>query len=560
MAEQKTAQHVFIEGENLEVLRVLQKSYFGRVKMIYIDPPYNTGNDSFVYPDDYTERLSDYKKRTGLADENGFINKQDLWRKNSKESGQYHSVWLSMMYPRLYLARNLLDVDYGLIFISIGNDEVENLRLLCNEIFGEENFIADLIWRNGRTAAAHFTLEHEHILCFSRNKEKLDFFKFNGDETVSDRTIKKAGEKNPYSEISFLKGIRFDCEDKVFPTEFGVAEKVFITKGTFECLDGKLANNVTIKAGWAMKDMIESWLSGEDVIDQKGQKVTSFFFKNNGVLQYEKEKGTIHPKSIIENISTKKGTSDFKKLFKDDLFSYPKPTELVKSLAQYTSTENDIILDFFAGSGTTAQAVMELNLEDGGNRQCICVQMPEVLDETSEAHKAGYRTIADITRARITKVIAKLKAEKPMLTQNLACANFTLTPSHFKVWQPDVLGDAAIMQQLELHQQAEHPASLQQNMLTELLLKMGLGLVGVEAKASLISVADTEIYAVSLPESGLLWLCFNPYKTALKAEIVKAKPQQIVFLNSCFIGSNADEQLTNLELELKQQHIKLTVI
>ena len=542
--ESQNAQHVFIEGENLEVLRVLQKSYFGRVKMIYIDPPYNTGNDSFVYPDDYTERLSDYKKRTGLSDENGFINKQDLWRKNSKESGQYHSVWLSMMYPRLYLARNLLRDD-GVIFISIDDNEAANLKLLCDEVFGAENFVAQLVWKSrqnkdNRTITG-VSNDHEYVFCYSKNSE---YRSLKGSERKADSYSNPdndaRGKWASGNMVGLLsESLRPNCHYDLINPDTNI-------------------NYRKPKLGWrydnnTMQKLIqERRIIWPLVITGRPRRKVFLSELSNDLAGFS---------SIVgDSIYTRHGTAEIELLFDNRFFDFPKPPALIKSLVLQSSNQDDIILDFFAGSGTTAQAVMELNLEDGGNRQAICVQMPETLDETSEAYKAGYRTIAEITRARITKVIAKLKAEKPMLTQDLACANFTLTPSHFKVWQPDVAGEAAIMQQLELHQQAEHPASLQQNMLTELLLKMGLGLAGVEAKTSLIAVAKTEIYAVSSPESGLLWLCFNPYKTALKAEIVKAKPQQIIFLNSCFVGSNADEQLTNLQLELQQHDIKLTVI
>ena len=167
------ARHIFIEGENLEVLRTLQKSYFGKVKMIYIDPPYNTGNDSFVYPDDYTERQDEYKKRTGLTNGEGYLNKQDLWKKNVKESGQFHSVWMSMMYPRLYLSRNLLRED-GVIFISIDDNEQANLKMLCDEVFGEENFVGQIVWQKKTGAGAKtngFITLHEYVLCYSKNSE-----------------------------------------------------------------------------------------------------------------------------------------------------------------------------------------------------------------------------------------------------------------------------------------------------------------------------------------------------------------------------------------------------
>ena len=248
---------------------------------------------------------------------------------------------------------------------------------------------------------------------------------------------------------------------------------------------------------------------------------------------------------------------------------FPKSPKLLSKIVQIGAGKESIVLDFFAGSGTTAHAVMELNAEDGGNRQCISVQMPEVLEETSEAYKAGYRTIADITRARIDKVIAKLKAEKSDLfndgAQNLACAHFTLAPSNFKVWRGDVTSADALREQLALFQSTEKAGQAQATdaqtaMLAELLLKHGLGALGVHAISSPKLVAGVTVHRVLMPDDKTMWLCFEPYTEALKDEMVKAQPAQVVLLNSCFVGDKADEQLANLKLELAGLDIGLTVI
>lgn len=255
-----------------------------------------------------------------------------------------------------------------------------------------------------------------------------------------------------------------------------------------------------------------------------------------------------------------------KELFEGkSFFDTPKPVDLVKFFLTISAREG-LILDFFAGSGTTAQAVLELNLEDAGNRQCICVQMPEVLEETSEAYKAGYRTIADITRARIDKVIAKLKTEHPDKTADLACAQFTLAPSNFKVWRSDVSDVAAVREQLGLFQSAEKnghapkASDAQIAMLAELLLKHGLGALGVHAISKPVQLTGVMVHRVLMHDDKQLWLCFEPYSAALKDEIVKAKPAQVILLNSCFVGETADELLSNLQLELAGLDIGLTVI
>jgi adenine-specific DNA-methyltransferase len=260
------------------------------------------------------------------------------------------------------------------------------------------------------------------------------------------------------------------------------------------------------------------------------------------------------------------GTKELMRLFDGKkLFDTPKPVRLINEVLKLSVDNNSIILDFFAGSGTTAHAVMELNAEDGGNRQCISVQMPEKLDEASEAYKAGYRTIADITRARVDKVIAKLKAENQLTTQDLACAHFTLAPSNFKVWRGDVTTAEALREQLSIFQTAEkQPTSASENtqtaMLTELLLKHGLGALGVHAISKPRQVAGVTVHRVLMADNKTMWLCFETYSHALKDEIIKAMPAQVIMLNSCFVCTHADEQLANLQLELAGLDIGLMVI
>ncbi|MCB5188650.1 site-specific DNA-methyltransferase [Methylobacillus caricis] len=573
------APHMLIEGENLEVLRVLQKSYYGKVKMIYIDPPYNTGNDSFVYPDDYSETLEEYQKRTGELSEVGYLNKQTLWKKNSKESGQYHSAWLSMMYPRLYLARNLLRDD-GVIFISINDHEMSNLRTVCDELFGVENSLTEsptaLIWQQSGTTAGHFANAHEYILCYAKNKSILPFFKledFGENDKIVHGALKKISKANPASEITFPVGMGFEGESAIFTGTIGGSEKQTIISKEMRFVNGKLAEAATLSAGWGMKEQIQTWIIGEPTYDSKGQKLLRFYFNKEGILWYEKERGSIHPKTIInkEIGTTKTGSAELRKIFGFDPFGYPKPSSLIKWLASFTTTEGDIILDFFAGSGTTAQAVMELNLEGGGNRQCICVQLPEALEETSEAYKAGYRTIADITRARIDKVITKLKAEHPDKTTDLACAHFTLAPSNFKVWRSDIVDTDALRAQLDIFQRAEKNSTEKNGkaiqdvdvstaMLAELLLKYGLGALGVHAISKPRTLAGVTVHRVLMQDDRQLWLCFESYTEALKDEIVKARPAQVILLNSCFIGDKADELLSNLQLEMVGLDIGLLVI
>jgi len=257
------------------------------------------------------------------------------------------------------------------------------------------------------------------------------------------------------------------------------------------------------------------------------------------------------------------GRQELKELFDDKgYFDGPKPVRLLKRILKVGAViDNDIVLDFFSGSGSTAHALMELNAEDGGNRQSISVQLPEKLEENSEAYKAGYRTIADITRARIEKVIAKLKAEHPEKTEGLACANFTLAPSNFKVWNSDISDPGAIRQQLDALQNTEKAPDEQIAMLTELLLKNGLGALGVHAISKPRKLAcGITVHRVLREDDRYLWLCFEPYVDAVRDEILNANPAQVIMLNSCFTGTQGDEQLSNLQLELAAQDISLLVI
>jgi len=537
---------MLIEGENLEVLRVLQKSYYGKVKMIYIDPPYNTGNDSFVYPDNYSETLDEYQRRTGEKNEDGYLNKQSLWKKNSKESGQYHSAWLSMMYPRLYLARNLLRDD-GVIFISIDDNEVANLKLLCDEVFGAENFVADFIWQHRKSSQndVDVSLSHNHTLCFSK---KRDIFRLNPLEIDIGKFDNPDGDvRGPWVADPFdAPNIR---PNLTYP----------------------ICNPITGEQH--LPPIGRHWRFSQEKFQQALLEKRVVFGKNGkGRPQYkrfqsEAEGRGTNPFTVWTDTGTAtEGTKELMRLFDGKkLFDTPKPVRLINEVLKLSVDNNSIILDFFAGSGTTAHAVMELNAEDGGNRQCISVQMPEKLDEASEAYKAGYRTIADITRARVDKVIAKLKAENQLTTQDLACAHFTLAPSNFKVWRGDVTTAEALREQLSIFQTAEkQPTSASENtqtaMLTELLLKHGLGALGVHAISKPRQVAGVTVHRVLMADNKTMWLCFETYSHALKDEIIKAMPAQVIMLNSCFVCTHADEQLANLQLELAGLDIGLMVI
>lgn len=580
------AQHMLIEGENLEVLRVLQKSYYGKVKMIYIDPPYNTGNDSFVYPDNYSETLDEYQRRTGEKNEAGYLNKQSLWKKNSKESGQYHSAWLSMMYPRLYLARNLLRDD-GVIFISIDDNEAANLKLLCDEVFGAENFVSQVVWQRSKKGDSKLIANvHEYILCFVKNR----FLALsNGNWRLPKQGADQVLEK--YAELRSRFGVEHDrirTEMQAWFKELAQDDPrkshkhynwsddrgLYFAADFAGPDDGRASrprhdifHPVTSKpckkpsTGWRWDEEKTKWAMAQNPPRiHFGPDETTIPTRKSYLFEIDSE-----PYPSVFYQDGRSATLEVEELVGKGCFPFPKNTSVIGDLVKLVTQPGDITLDFFAGSGSTAQTVMDLNIEDGGCRQSISVQMPEVLDEDSEAYKAGYRTIADITRARIDKVIAKLKAEHPDKTQDLACAHFTLAPSNFKVWRGDVNDAEALREQLAMFQSAEkaeqkQQADAQTAMLTELLLKHGLGALGVHAISKPRQVAGVTVQRVLMPDDRDMWLCFDPYTKALKDEIVQAKPAKVVMLNSCFVGPKADELLSNLQLELAGLEIGLTVI
>ena len=557
----ENAQNLFIEGENLEVLRILQKSYFGKVKMIYIDPPYNTGNDSFVYPDDYSERQEEYNKRTGVTDEEGYLNKQDLWHKNTRENGQFHSVWLSMMYPRLYLARNLLRED-GMIFVSIDDNEVNDLKLLMDEIFGEENFVGTFVINSSPSAIdyGHIAKMHDYVIFYARNLFETDTSQL----PEKDKEFKYSDQVGPFNIYPLYNGnVAFNPSNRpnlYYP--FYLNPKNEIENGFYEISLEKKAGWVEVFPVVSRKDGIQRiWRWGKE----KSQKDL-----NKEIIGYKTEDGEFrvvqkarHTGKVIrsiqsdQDVSSRRGTSEVEKLFGSKIFSFPKPTELIKKFLNVSTEEDDIVLDFFAGSGTTAHAVLDLNEEDSGNRQFICVQMPELLEENSEAYKAGYHTIADISKARISKVIEKLqkaRAEQLALEskpQILGFRSFKIAPSNFKNWRGDAEGEE-LLKQLDFLKQSEKDGSLHENMLMELLLKDGRALT---AKVETLKAGKAEAYLV---EDGRLFLFFGGYNKSIKELIHEKAPKRVVCLDSAFKGK--DEDISNFKLELKEAGIELSIL
>ena len=411
-----TTRNLFIEGDNLDALKLLQENYLNQVKLIYIDPPYNTGTD-LIYDDDFSETEESYRIKSNQQDE--------LRRKltlNTDANGRFHSDWLSMIYPRLRLALNLL-ADEGVIFISMDENEVTNLRKVCDEVFGEKNALSPFIWSLPRGInAGHISRAHEYVIGYAKDKSKLPLFNKLGDAEHSiDRCNKKVDRRHPASEISFPSGVRYEGPDQVLQGEMDGTEAVEIL-GKMVLKEGKLASPVTLKAGWTMKNMIQDWLDGKKVFDTKGQEIVEFFFKENGKLYSKKKVAFESPKSVLSDVpDTQTARIQIAELLgNQDIFSYPKPSALIERFVRLTTEPGDIILDFFAGSASTAQAVFDTDGLRASGRRFILVQIPEPLEDGNVDHAAAIefcktlgkpKNIAEISKERIRRAGKKIKLD-----------------------------------------------------------------------------------------------------------------------------------------------------
>lgn len=407
-----TTGNLFIEGDNLEALKLLQESYLGKVKMIYIDPPYNTGND-FIYNDDFAADTAEFFERSGQVDADG-----NRLVANTERNGRFHSDWLSMMYSRLKLARNLL-ADDGVLFISINDKEVQNLKSVLNEVFGSSNFLATLIWdKNHSAQAGIFKVYHEYIMVFCKDNNLIGTPTTTKEGEVFEAgAMKRISNRHPATDFTFPAGTEFRAPDNTeFKDEWGDVEKVKLLSGRMVAKNGKLVEDVQLRAGFTQKNQMQQFFYGdkETLVDSRGQKIINFYFTNSGKIKIVKERSVETPQTTL-NIYSNQGTIStvLAELFKlsETPLNNPKPVEMLKDFIKWFVNSNDIIMDFFAGSSTTAHAVMQLNAEDGGNRKFIMVQIPEPTDPKSEAHKAGYPTIAEISKERIRRAGAKIKAD-----------------------------------------------------------------------------------------------------------------------------------------------------
>ncbi|MBD1388856.1 site-specific DNA-methyltransferase [Neiella sp. HB171785] len=522
-----STENLFIEGDNLEVLKLLQKSYHKKVKMIYIDPPYNTGGD-FVYKDNFHNNIKNYLEISGQLGGSG-----KKLSTNVETSGRYHSNWLNMIYPRLKLARNLLKDD-GVIFISIDDYEIDNLRKVANEVFGEDNFLAKLIWNlTSGPQAGHFTRSHEYVLAYAKNKASLKYFKDTSGGTIKHGALKKISKANPSSEVTFKKGsIRYEGDNAVFHGELGGSEKQYIKSDSLKFENGMLAEDVTIEAGWAMKNQLLSWLDGKETFDSKGQKVLRFYFNSKGILFYEKERGTYHPKTVIptEVGNTKTGSDQVIELLGEKVMDFPKPTQLVEFLIKTVShDDDDIILDFFAGSGTTGHSLINQCVEDGIKRKFILVQLREKTNEDSAAFKSGYDYVSKITLARLSSIIKKYGLK------DVGFKFYRLSETNIKSWDAD-FDDLAPAIKLAVDTIKEGRTDV--DVLYEILLKYGIELTTLVEE---VDVAGKRVFSVG---AGALMVCLDDDVNEYVIEgIAKLKQEldtentQVVFKDQGFSNS-----------------------
>lgn len=553
------AGNVVIEGDNLEVLKVLQKHYYGKIKMIYIDPPYNTGGD-FVYPDDYADPIGTYLERTGQSDTEGKLST------NTESDGRFHSNWLNMMYPRLKLARNLLSED-GVLAISIDDNELARLRMLGDEIFGEHNWQASVVTvaNPGGRDYKEVAICHESLLIYTRTPgTKLNEISKEVHFKLSDRKggfeLRELRNRNPkfhrenrpnlffpfyvdptsttddgYCEVSLEKSDRFTVE--VFPRN---------SQGKDSCWRwGRPKASEHIVAGSAYES--------EVVARQK---------RDGGWNIYEKSRrSTTKVKSLWAEtpMRTEDGTREVRALFGATVFDHPKPLALVRRCAEIATNPDSIVLDFFAGSGTTAHAVMQLNAEDGGNRRCISVQLPEPTDETSEARKAGYANIAEITRERIRRAGAKILEEESAKLDGRAESldvgfrAYKLVDTNFAKWRADSsLSEEELTGLFAGMGESVDDDARPEALLTEVLLKLGFSLT---EQVERVDVAGLEAFSVA---DDLVVAYLNehvkPTLEQLRA-MVALEPGRLVVLEDAFQGD--DVLKTNLVQECRSHGVDL---
>ena len=503
------SENLYIEGDNLEVLKLLRETYLGKVKMIYIDPPYNTGND-FVYEDDFAEDTDSYMGRSGQYDEQG-----NQLVQNTDSNGRFHTDWLNMIYPRLRIAKDLLAED-GVIFISINDQEVDSLRKVCDEIFGKSNFIATLIWqqrKGGGNDSRYVAIDHEYILLYAKLASSLNDRWY---IEQSDEYLKR------YKEIE-SDGRRYYWDTLV---RNGLQNPIVIT------LDAPDGTSITINSQKSKDTVIRGLKDG----------TVRFTKTSNGWSLHHKvymKTGQVLRSILTEYGNNRSSGLELSEIFGNVVFDYSKPSTLLKLLCQLNTKYDDIILDFFSGSATTAHAVMQLNAEDGGHRKFIMVQLPEACDEKSEAYKAGYKNICEIGKERIRRAGRKIRDEAGSAAQALDIGFRVLRLDSSNML--DVYYNPAALQQNFVDDVTDNikPDRSPEDLLFQVMLELG---VLPSSPIAETVIGGRRVFDVA---EGFLLACFDEgVTTETVTAIAKRQPYYAVFRDS---GMQNDSVATNFD-------------
>ena len=597
------AQHVFIEGENLEVLKVLQKAYFGKVKLIYIDPPYNTGSDSFIYPDRFQESKEDYLRRLNELDDDGTLMREGFFRKNSKENGHYHSNWLSMMLPRLYIARNLLRED-GVIFVSCDDNEVHNLRGVMNEVFGEENFVAARVWEKSKKGDSKLIgITHEYMLCVARNKNSLlergiwrkrkegvdevlaKYKELRQNHGIDHSKIEEA-MRAWYASLSKNDPRRahehYKCSDDrglYFPDNFHGPDDGRASRPRYDILHpitGKPCKKPS--TGWRWEELrTKKALALNPPLIHFGVDETTIPCRKSYLHVVDSE-----PMQSVFYKDGRAGTLVVEQLVGKGVFDFPKDVETLRELIEValkprpkkaawteddedsiepprfdevnggtsvTSDEAPIVMDFFAGSGSTAHAVVDA-LAHGTDARFVLIQLPEPTD------RGEFQTVAEVGRTRIKKVIESLQVQADLISDapvGLGFKSFLLAPSNFKQWRGDFIDTPEqLAEQIQLFAKGEKENAQIEDMLYELLLKFGQELT---TPVETLDVAGGKVFAIH--ERKMLFV-LESFIDEMIDPLVDMRPREIIVIDGVF--QDSDMLKSNLDLQCRDAGIKFTCL
>lgn len=530
-------ENLYIEGDNLEVLKLLQESYLGKIKMIYIDPPYNTGKD-FVYKDNFTGDKEEHSEDSGFKDE-----LQNRLVQNPDTSGRYHSDWLTMMYPRLKLARNLL-TDDGVIFISIDDNEVHNLRKMCDEIFGENNFIALLVWENreggGGSDSKLFRIKHEYVMVYGRD---TFYSEIKGIPITNEAryTLKDShyAERGPYylqklgmGSLGYISSLDYPIdgpEGKIWPNT-----------------DNRKIN----RWRWGKEKVI--WGLNNNYIEFKKDSNNNWQVYTKQYMNVDNEGNQINrtnrPLGVIPDYSSTQANKGFQKIFSEKVFDYPKPVDYINYLVNLVlrHDNNDVILDFFSGSATTAHSVLKLNAEDGGNRKFIMVQLPEETSNDSEAKKAGYDNICEIGKERIRRAGKQIVEQSDSKEIDYGFRVYRLDSSNMQ----EVYYTPSQFQQKDLELFADNvkPGRTADDLVAQIMLDWGLPL---SLKIEKTKIAGKEVHKI---DEDALFCCFDSgIAEDFAKEVANYKPMRIVFRDSSFASDTAKENVKQLLKQLSPE-------